>query len=1021
MSTSKYKSISGFDPRSIPGCQLWFDAAEIASFTFASHSTTQVTQWRDKSANSFNMASVGSSYPVLSYTGFNGKPCLTFDGSTQDMNGPSAGVNFSTFFPSSGGNTTFMVFSQTGGVCGGMWFQWSGNGSGNSHGVQAYGGNNLCMSIPYTNNVITNGLGQNLLVTLVSRIASNYSESCDQYCYGNITGNPAIYTNQTDSGFTWNFTEKFVIGAKDQNHNYRASGYHAEYLVYNRELTSIERQEIEGYLAWKWGLNSYIPTSNPHYSVRPLSRMFNPVDIPVCALWLDGADASTLSLSGTGVMSWTDKSKQLTFNVLNSGYYPTFSASSGLFFNNPQPYITGSTQGLFTHTQWTLPDQNFTVFCASYPYAETVASNNSYRNACFFGTGSYTSPPNVIFSIENGASGYSTDLILLDYNGSNWGQAINCSTNTTSTPRVDVLVSKKGATSGWNFINGVENSYTGYNTYSGSQTNYPINVSYIGAYTSTVQGSRNFNGYIYEIIVYETALSSSDRQIVEGYLANKWNFPSSLNSDHPFKSLPPSSSLPFSPIIFSNCILWLDPTNNSSLTLSGSNVISINDLSSSGSNATRYNGSAYATIATVSGSRLLSFPGSNIVYRSAMALSGSAYTIFVVMGLVSTSGNGSGYQRAVNADSGNGTIFIGALSGNLATFCGNNGFNDVSANSPTYALTGNGLQVVTMYVSGSSLIPYVNGTAMTAKTGTTGATTVLDIGCYQDSTTQAWNGYIGDIIVYSRALTTSERQKVEGYLAWKWKLNQYLPNTSPYYKFQPAEKEPIALSGGASTTVNFSYTGSDQTWTAPTGVTSITVTLNGAGGGNGYGSSGGAGGLVSGTLAVTAGYTYTIVVGKGGGSGYSNTYGGGGKSGVYGYGSQGGGRSAISYGGTDLVTAGAGGGSGYYNNGGAGGGNNGGSGNGSGGGGQYGGGYPSTSYGYFYYDGTYGGQYYGGDGGYYYGSGGGSGWYGGGGGGYYYQAGAGGSSYVGNLTGTVVNTQGGGAGSATNGSVTIVY
>ena len=58
-----------------------------------------------------------------------------------------------------------------------------------------------------------------------------------------------------------------------------------------------------------------------------------------------------------------------------------------------------------------------------------------------------------------------------------------------------------------------------------------------------------------------------------------------------------------------------------------------------------------------------------------------------------------------------------------------------------------------MYVSGSTLIPYINGTAQTTKVGTTGAaTSVLDIGAYQNSS-QNWNGYIGDIIIYSNALS----------------------------------------------------------------------------------------------------------------------------------------------------------------------------------------------------------------------------------------------------------------------------
>ena len=88
-----------------------------------------------------------------------------------------------------------------------------------------------------------------------------------------------------------------------------------------------------------------------------------------------------------------------------------------------------------------------------------------------------------------------------------------------------------------------------------------------------------------------------------------------------------------------------------------------------------------------------------------------------------------------------------------------------------------------MFVSGSSLIPYINGAAETAKTGTTGATTVLDIGAYQDGTQQNWNGYVGDILVYNTALSTSQRQSIEGYLSRKWNKTF---SSHPFYTFPPS-------------------------------------------------------------------------------------------------------------------------------------------------------------------------------------------------------------------------------------------
>jgi hypothetical protein len=41
-----------------------------------------------------------------------------------------------------------------------------------------------------------------------------------------------------------------------------------EMIVYSRNLGSNERQQVEGYLAWKWGLRTRLPTNHPYYITR---------------------------------------------------------------------------------------------------------------------------------------------------------------------------------------------------------------------------------------------------------------------------------------------------------------------------------------------------------------------------------------------------------------------------------------------------------------------------------------------------------------------------------------------------------------------------------------------------------------------------------------------------------------------------------------------------------------------------------------------------------------------------------
>ncbi|MGB5016168.1 MAG: InlB B-repeat-containing protein, partial [Candidatus Nanopelagicales bacterium] len=127
------------------------------------------------------------------------------------------------------------------------------------------------------------------------------------------------------------------------------------------------------------------------------------------------------------------------------------------------------------------------------------------------------------------------------------------------------------------------------------------------------------------------------------------------------------------------------------------------------------------------------------------------------------------------------------------------------------------------------------------------------------------------------------------------------------------------ISPAAAATTNFGYTGAAQTYTVPTGVTSITVSVCGASGG---GTVGGAGICINGPLTVTPGQTLNLYVGGAGSTAASvndiaaGGFNGGGASGQSAVGANqpgsGGGASDIRQGGTALanrvIAAGGGGG-----------------------------------------------------------------------------------------------------------------
>lgn len=101
-----------------------------------------------------------------------------------------------------------------------------------------------------------------------------------------------------------------------------------------------------------------------------------------------------------------------------------------------------------------------------------------------------------------------------------------------------------------------------------------------------------------------------------------------------------------------------------------------------------------------------------------------------------------------------------------------------------------------------------------------------------------------------------------------------------------ADQLPCSPQSGYNACVQITYTGANQTFTVPTGVTSVFIKAWGAGGGGPNTSyyptqrGGGGGGFSSGTLAVTAGAALGVRVGEGGGvNDASTTYGGGGAGG----------------------------------------------------------------------------------------------------------------------------------------------
>lgn len=195
------------------------------------------------------------------------------------------------------------------------------------------------------------------------------------------------------------------------------------------------------------------------------------------AVWFDGSDDSTITLSGSNVTGWADKSGNGRNATYYGGTYPT-KTNPGIRFNSSRMSLSAPLNG------------NFTVFM--------VASPSSTSQCYFYGT-----DLGVATFIQN-----YTGNTLEFFNGS---ERFPMSSNPASTFLVNVVHNNTTVTG----------YYQGTSVYSGASSNMnPGTLVVLGA--AQLGGVGAINATIYELIIYNSSLSDSDRKAVESYLQRKY-------------------------------------------------------------------------------------------------------------------------------------------------------------------------------------------------------------------------------------------------------------------------------------------------------------------------------------------------------------------------------------------------------------------------------------------------------------------------------------------------------------------
>ena len=756
------KSLWPFSPQSIPGLSLWLDAADRSSMTFSSGTT--VTQWKDKSGNGNNATAntgitwaangVGTNLPAMTFTGnqwFLGNISITGEQLTA----------FCIFNMTSLGEST--PYSRILSLAAPDAFDYDSISYisialNDEPSGQFLTWRNNEVSVVY----ITYGTNE-LTTTWADGSTLNMSQ------YG---GEP-----NTTLGSSGNFNvSSYAIGSSTDTNDGHLYGYISEIIVYNSSLSTFQRQQVEGYLAQKWELQENLPTTNPYYATssmqlykRPVfQRTFQPVDIDGCVLWLDAADRQSLTLSGTDVTAWKDKS--------GSGYVatPIDSAITTTTLNGTPALLFGGNRMTIPNFTWNM---SFTSIMVWNPYygsqmiGLTASTNPAAAWYDYISTGNWaliylnaatsSTDPNYIRGPTDPYPGAPAPVVT----GNQWfifsiGYTAGTTTITNyavngSARTANAVTAQTGTNTGAYFINGLSN----------------------GAYDYSQIG---------EIIHYNTSLNNSERQQVESYLAWKWGLTSLLPSTHPGKLLPSFSTV-FTPKSLTGLQLWLDAADSTSLSYSGSNVTAWGDKSGNGYNMNTLPGApiGYSQTSPTTGTAInrlntvYFLPGAGL--EQATTLDGVKNLYWVgridTTGVVEGGANaffllGQEYAYDWHADYPGG-YYINSIYGQLGI-----------QNATPVSQYGGGAAAAVNTTFSALQFPASGSVSLVSAAGITGSTLYQGI-CYDRTTHCGWSGDLAEVIIFSEALTPNQHQQVEGYLAWKWGLQNNLPDTHAYKKFSP--------------------------------------------------------------------------------------------------------------------------------------------------------------------------------------------------------------------------------------------
>jgi hypothetical protein len=540
----------------------------------------------------------------------------------------------------------------------------------------------------------------------------------------------------------------------DRNAHCGWCGDLAEVIVFSNALTTPQHQQVESYLAQKWGMRQQLPQGHPgtrgivfpsdpvNVLVRvPYPSAFTPSVAGTVSMWLDGADPAGTGIkpsNGATVSTWVDKS--------GSGINLTAVGTPTYTLSNSSVYLDGNAYLQNTNFNFT----NYTLFIVS---VQTSDIGPLYTNNTT--TAGYSG----FFPI------YYSSYYLVQSDGS-W------------------LTSTSAFSKGTTYIYSIQyDSLNNINVWSTGSIS-PVITGTAGTITRNkfLLGKRNVGGFqenmtgnVFEVVQYNSDLGQTARQQVEGYLAWKWGLQANLPANHPYKNASPNITnqfgisrpanvLPIPPITISarprpstyvtgGLLFFLDAGNAASYPGTGSTWT---DLAGSGLTTTLFNSPTYSS---ANGGYLSFAPVSSQYGQTSASLASlSVWSVEVWHYYTATNGSGAPCiltevwnSTPINFTLGNAT---GANTSLQAGYFNNAWY----VTTGSYSLPSVGWYHIVGTYDGTNIKLYVNNVlTQTQASAVTPARSNLgirfmrrwDLGDY-------WGGRLAIIRIYNRALLASE-------------------------------------------------------------------------------------------------------------------------------------------------------------------------------------------------------------------------------------------------------------------------